>query len=293
MRDSVKPDTRVIYASEAPLVDTTLIAAWPGMGLVGVNAVEFLRSSLGAHQIAEIDSAGFFALQGVSVKEGLAVPLKMPTNIFHAWRNPAGRGDLLLFLGTAQPVTGRELPLCALVLDVAARLGVKRVFTAAAMASQIDYTAPSRVYGVTNRLEEVSHLAKLGVQMLQEGEIGGLNGLLIGVAQQQGVPGTCLMGEMPHYTTHIENPKASKAVLEVLSVILSIPLDLTPLEERARYIEAQIKTFLQAARERAEASGSSAEPGSSSEGSAEGESAGEDDSPAESNPNTNKGPAIN
>ncbi|MBI3890430.1 MAG: PAC2 family protein [Candidatus Wallbacteria bacterium] len=257
-------DPRIRILHPMPLRQPVLIAAWPGMGLVGFNAVEFLRAALGAEQVAEIEPADFFAVAGVQVKDGLTVPLKVPHNTFHGWRNPASGKDVLLFLGSAQPVSGREMTLSMLVLEVARTFGATQIFTAAAMAAQIDHLTPSRVFGVSSSAVEIGRLERLGVTMLPEGEIGGLNGLLIGVAQQQGMLGSCLMGEMPHYTTHIENPKASKAVLEVLSQLLSIPLDLSPLEERARYIETQIQGFLAAARTASESASASGETEESS-----------------------------
>jgi hypothetical protein len=260
-------DGRIRILHEVALREPTLIAAWPGMGLVGFNAVEFLRTHLAAQKIAEIDPADFFSVAGIQVKEGLAAPLRIPSNTFHAWFNPAGPHDLLLFLGSSQPAPGREIALSSLVLDVAERFHAKRLVTAAAMASQIDHLAPSKVFGVCNHPDEVTELKKLGVQLLQEGEVGGLNGLLIGVAQERGFHGSCLMGEMPHYTTHIENPKASQAVLEILCRMLSLELDFTPLVEKARFLEAQIQGFLQAARARGEQGESGAETSEAEESS--------------------------
>ncbi len=274
-------DDRINVLKKKRLRQPVIIAAWPGMGLVGFNAVEFLRQTLGAEKVAEIHSTDFFSLQGVTVKEGISAPLKMPTNVFYAWRNPAGAPDLLLFLGTAQPVNGREMALSNLVLDVAAIFGVTRLFTAAAMASKIDHLSPSKVYGVSNEGGEAEQLDKLGVELLQEGEIGGLNGLLIGVAEQRNLQGSCLMGEMPHYTTHIENPKASQAVLEILMKLLDLKLDLKPLQERARYIQTQIQGLLQEARDRVDA----AEGGR--------DEAGNDDDSGSESPDQGGGPAIN
>jgi len=242
-------DPRIRIATHRKLSNPTLVAAWPGVGLVGFNAVEFLRSTLNPDQVAEIDTPGFFAIQGVQAKDGSIVPLRYPTSTFYAWKSPKGKSDLLLFLGTAQPVSGREVELARLVLDAGMRLGAKRVFTAAAMVAQIDHVAPSRVWAVTALPDEWEALELLGVHKLQDGLIGGLNGLLIGVAQERGLPAACLMGEMPHYTTNIENPKASVAVLEVLLSVLGITVDLSSLRERARYIELQIQAYLQTARD--------------------------------------------
>lgn len=288
-------DPRVRILDTPKLRKPTLIAAWPGMGLVGFNAVEFLRQTLDAQKVAEIDPTDFFAIQGITAKEGVAVPLVLPSNAFHAAKHPGGGPDLLLFLGTAQPVSGREVALCSLVLQVAASLGVNRVYTAAAMAAQIDHLAPSRPYGVTSREEDCGPLQALGVQMLKEGEIGGLNGLLIGIAQQRGMRGACLMGEMPQYTTHIENPKASMCVLGILASLLDLHLNLEPLAERAHYIEAQIQNFLQQAHEKNAAAQGTETHGESAEGEdpASAEEDSEEESQAGGRKSGGSGPAIN
>ena len=72
---------------------------------------------------------------------------------------------------------------------------------------------------------------------MTEGSIGGLNGLLLGVARQRGMEGVCLLGEMPIYATRIANPKASQAVLEVLTRMLGIVIDLEDLTDMAEQVE--------------------------------------------------------
>lgn len=54
-----------------------LIAGWPGMGSVGVGAVNYLRRSLEADACAEIDLRSFFTPDMVIVEEGLAVETNM------------------------------------------------------------------------------------------------------------------------------------------------------------------------------------------------------------------------
>jgi proteasome assembly chaperone (PAC2) family protein len=56
--------------------------------------------------------------------------------------------------------------------------------------------------------------------------------------------GFCLLGEIPFYTTEIENPKASKAVLQVLTEVLDLEMDLRELEELAQETEKEIDHYL-------------------------------------------------
>ncbi|MBI4863077.1 MAG: PAC2 family protein [Candidatus Riflebacteria bacterium] len=270
-------DRRIKVLEVPGLEEPTLVAAWPGIGLVGYNAVEFLRTALDPRPVARIEVDEFFSLQGVQVKDGLCLPVHFPTNTFYGWKDPGGKRDILLFLGASQPISGMEMPLASLVVEFALKCGVRQVITAAAMVTQIDHMAPSKIWAVAGRTEDWGLLEKLGAQKLQEGVIGGLNGLLVGVAQQRGLNAACLMGEMPHYTTHIENPKASLVVLEMLTAMLGITVDLGPLRERSRFVETQIHTFLQSARERTESQETPAAAGP--EGSEETELADEETRP--------------
>jgi proteasome assembly chaperone (PAC2) family protein len=59
-----------------------------------------------------------------------------------------------------------------------------------------------------------------------------------------GMEGFCFLGEIPFYTTEIENPKASKAVLELLNKVLDLEIDLRELEELAKQTEKEIDHYL-------------------------------------------------
>jgi proteasome assembly chaperone (PAC2) family protein len=56
--------------------------------------------------------------------------------------------------------------------------------------------------------------------------------------------GFCLLGEIPFYTTEIENPKASMAVLRVLNQVLDLEMDLRELDELAKQTEKDIDHYL-------------------------------------------------
>ena len=78
-----------------------------------------------------------------------------------------------------------------------------------------------------------------------QGNITGLNGLLLGVAKRRGLEAICLMGEIPVdlQGLPLSYPKASKSVLEVLSRDLEIEVNLDKLDELDEKIERGIEEF--------------------------------------------------
>jgi hypothetical protein len=88
------------------------------------------------------------------------------------------------------------------------------------------------------------NLKKFNLHVLTEGQISGMNGLFLGIAQREGFKGLCLLGEIPLYTIQIENPKATLAVLGALSKILNIQVDLASLVEQSHATENEINKLL-------------------------------------------------
>ena len=74
-----------------------LLAVWPGMGHVAVNAGVYLLSKLGMTAFAEVESNDLFDVDAVEVKEGLIHPVRKPRNRFFTWIDPNRKHDLVLF----------------------------------------------------------------------------------------------------------------------------------------------------------------------------------------------------
>ena len=83
-------------------------------------------------------------------------------------------------------------------------------------------------------------MKRLELELVEEGQISGLNGVLLGVAADAGLPGACLLGEMPHLFAQLPFPKASLAVLEVFTTMTGIELDFAELAEQAQVVEEQL-----------------------------------------------------
>jgi proteasome assembly chaperone (PAC2) family protein len=220
-----------------------LVAVWPGMGHVALNAGVYLLAKLGMRAVAEFESPDLFDIEHVEVKEGIVQPVRRPRNRFFVWTDPNHKRDLVVFVGEAQPPIGRY-PFCRKLVEFARQLGVERVFTFAAMATQMHPEHDSRVFGAATNQANLDELKRLELTVLEDGQIGGLNGVLLGAAAEAGLHGASLLGEMPHIFAQLPFPKASLAILEVFAVIARIDLDLAELAEQAKAVEEQLGELL-------------------------------------------------
>jgi len=245
-------------AETNPLRDPWLVAVWPGMGNVAIGAGAYLIAKLGAGLVHELPPGGVFDLTHIDVKEGLAKAGRLPRSMFFEWRNPAGPHDLVIFIGEAQPpLHGHAF--CHRLLEYAQTRGVKRLFTFAAMATQLHPSNHPRVFGVATQQNLIEDLRMAEVLLLKEGQISGLNGVLLAAGAERGIPGVCLLGELPFFAAGVPNPKASHAVLEVFTSMSGIEIDFTELQRQAEAVEQGLLQLLEKMQDAARQQGESGE----------------------------------
>ncbi len=220
---------------EAPR-ETWLVAAWPGMGNVGLGACGYLISRLQARLVHELDVSGIFGYEHVEVKDGLATPGQLPRCMLFEWSHPERPLDLLIFLGEAQPETG-GYTLCERLLDHAQGRNISRVITFAAMATQLHPADEPMVFGIGTTGEQIRDLQSHRAKLLKEGQIAGLNGVLLAAAGDRRLPGLCLLGELPYFAAGVPNPKASRAVLEIFCEMADLTLEWDELNRQAEAVE--------------------------------------------------------
>jgi proteasome assembly chaperone (PAC2) family protein len=230
-------------AEDLKLKSPWLVAAWPGMGNVALNAGVYLLAKLGMTAIAEYEASDLFDVEQVEVKEGLIQPARRPRNRFFVWHDPSEKHDLVVFLGEAQPPIGK-FPFCRQLISYAKDLGVDRVYTFAAMATRMRPGERSRVFAAATDAESLAEIRKLDLTVLEDGQISGLNGVLLGAAAEAGLRGSCFLGEMPHVFAQLPFPRASLGILDTFITLSGIDLDTGELEEQARVVEEQLGELL-------------------------------------------------
>lgn len=213
------------------------------MGHVALNAGVYLLAKLGMSLVAEFEANDLFDVEHVEVKDGIIQAGRRPRNRVFLWTDPHRKHDLLVFLGEAQPPVGKY-SFCRQLTTYVRQLGVRRIFTFAAMATQMRLEDRSRVFAAATDPDSLQELNRLELEVLENGQISGLNGVLLGLAAEEELRGACLLGEMPHIFSPIPFPKASLAILEVFTTISGLDLDLTELGEQARLSEEQLGELL-------------------------------------------------
>ena len=242
---------------EPELQNPVLIAGWPGIGNVGLIAVNTLRGMLEAEEFGEIEPWDFFYPKGILIRNGELKDLEFPSNKFYFKRTE--KRDLIFFIGEEQPTEegrayaeGRKAyQMANLVLDVALKLGCQRAYTSGAAVAPIHHTMKPKVWAVPNTESLINELKGYENTILMsdiegrkgQGNITGLNGLLLGVAKKRGLAAICIMGEIPIYLQGLPlpYPKASKSVLEVLTASLGVRIEMGEIVEFVERSEREVE----------------------------------------------------
>lgn len=217
------------------------------MGHVALTAGYYLMAKCGMHRFADFSSMDTFDIDSVTVKDSIIRIGPMPHSQLFAWRDPDQIRDILVFIGEAQLPTGKYM-FCKQLVEFAQQLGVERVFTFAAMATEMLPRDEGLVFCAATAKEQIPDLVSLvslGVEGLENGQISGMNGVFLGAALEAGLSGTCLLGEIPASLLHVPFPRASIAVLDVFLKLACVSVDLTDLREQADEVDRQIAALVE------------------------------------------------
>ncbi len=224
-----------------------MLAAWPGMGNVGMIAVDYLRRKLEAEQFADIDMRPFFVPEAITVRNGKMIKPQPPESSLYYKKNP----DMVFFESSSQ-LHGREsVAFTHNVLNAAQQMGVKRILTAAAIPVQSSHNEkPQLFYAATN--DELSKtLKQKGLQPLPGGEITGPAGLLPTMAENHGIEAACILVTMPAYAGSVSYPKAALEVIRKLQELTDAQVDFDDLikaveqmDEMFEQMEQQMRKHL-------------------------------------------------
>jgi hypothetical protein len=246
---------------EPKLENPVLIAGWPGIGNVGLIAVNTLRGVLEAEEFGEIEPWDFFYPKRILIRNGELKDLEFPSNKFYFKRTE--KRDLIFFIGEEQPTEegrayaeGRKAyQMASLVLDVALKLGCQRAYTSGAAVAPVHHTMEPKVWAVPNAESLIGELKGYQNTILMsdiegrkgQGNITGLNGLLLGMAKKRGLEAICIMGEIPVYLQGLPlpYPKASKSVLEVLTASLGVRIEMGEIIELVERSEREVEELYQ------------------------------------------------
>lgn len=227
----------VIKVLEKPkLKNPILIEGLPGVGNIGRVAVGYLIEELGAKKFAQLYSEHFFPF--VMLHENYQVHLLK--NEFYYWKaKKPGQRDLILLVGDCQSLsTHGHYEVIEKVLDFVEKLGVKEMFTIGGLATGEAEESP-KIYGAVSDKELAKKYSKSGIDFSAGEKVGyivGASGLFLGLGKERGMKGVCMLGETSGFPI-VTDPKAAEVILDSLTKILKIKIDMSKLEQRVKDME--------------------------------------------------------
>ena len=288
-----KPIEIVFSEKKTPSLNSPyLICGFPGTGLVGKLAVDYLIKELGAIHMADLFSS-YFSPQVVIQADGTTnivknslyyvkndnnknnnidinktsknkkeikdiskpeVQLNQSINglpqspdsslqsTTTAASYPLSSKDLILLTGDSQPVVpGSEYVLSEQILDLITKFKISNIYSLASYVTGTFVNDP-KIYGTATNPEIVKSFRAFNISTLDNGNITGMNGLILGLGKLRGIEGICLLGETSGY---VIDAKASKNLLEILNNVLGIHINMDEMNKRSKDTEILIKNLEQ------------------------------------------------
>jgi len=264
----------VVYSKKKlpSLRSPSLICGLPGTGFVGKVAIDYLIKELDAVHLADIYST-FFSPQIIIKQDGTSEIVK--NSVYYVKREnkksknttiktqplqengqdisssdksksvnilePAS-SDLLLLTGDSQPIVpGSEYVLTEQILDDMTKFDISNIYSLAAYVTGA-FTNTPKIYGTATATKLVGLFRNHNVSSLDNGNITGMNGIIIGLGKLRGIDGLCLLGETSGY---VIDAIAAKKILETITRILSIHINMDEITKRAKDTEILIKNLEQ------------------------------------------------
>ena len=205
----------------------TLIIGFPGFGLVGTIATEFLIEHLQTVKIGKVTTEDVAAI--VAIHESKIVE---PIGIFYnkKWN--------IAILHVVNAVANIEWKLAEVIDDLVKKLKVKEIVSLEGVGSQIP-TETSRVFYFLTSTKNEKKIKSLAIEPLKEGIIMGVTGAIL--LRMEHFPTTCFFAE-----THTQMPdsKAAAKIIETMDKYMGLAVDYKPLLKQAEKFEEKLKDLM-------------------------------------------------
>ncbi|MBN2454759.1 proteasome assembly chaperone family protein [Candidatus Woesearchaeota archaeon] len=206
-----------------------IIEGFPGFGMVGAIAAEFLIEHLKTELIGKIVLESTPAV--AAIHEGKFVE---PFGIFY------NRKYNIVVFHSLMPAQGQEWDLAGIVLDLARQLKAKEIISLEGVGSVSEDAETHKVlYYATSPAKE-SKFKKLKLDKLNEGIILGITAAIL--VKNSTFPVSCIFAETH---TNLPDSKAAAKVIQTLDQYLGLKVDYKPLLVMAEKFEAKLQGIMQ------------------------------------------------
>lgn len=206
----------------------TIIQGFPGIGMVGAIAAEFLVQHLETELIGKIIVDKTPPL--VAVHEGRLIE---PFSIYY------NKKYNLVIIHSIVSTPGAEWSLADAVISLSNDLEAKEIISLEGIGSSTEEINTSEVfyYTMSERLEKL--FLKANIKKLKEGIIMGMTSALLVKAAK--TPISCVFAETH---TNLPDSKAAAEIIKVIDSILGLKIDYKPLLKIAAQFEEKFKGIM-------------------------------------------------
>ena len=223
-----KDIVQVILEKEPSVKNPILIEGFPGIGLVGNIASQYIVNELNMTYLGAMSSKFFPPLAVL-----LGGVVNMPVRIYE----DAGKG--LMVLTADVPIhplasydIGRE------IVSWAESINAKEMVCLAGITVMSE---EHRVFGAVSKKDLLDRIKDM-TEIFELGTITGITGSIMNECRIRNMPAICLLGE----TASAEpDPRAAIAAIEALNKIYSLGISTAKLSEQAEQIEVQMSQLAQ------------------------------------------------
>ena len=232
--------TKIRVIERPKLKSPILLEGLPGVGNIGRVAIGYLINELGAKKFADLYSEHFFPF--VMLHDNYQIKL-LKNEFYYLKSKKKNQRDLILLVGDCQSLSPQgHYEVMEVILDFVQKLGVKEIFTVGGLATGEIEKKPEVLGAVTEKklLKKYKNYDIDFNAGERVGYIVGAAGLLLGLGHERGIEGISLLGETSGFPI-VTDPKAAEVVLDVLTKILNLKVNMSNLEKRIKEMDRFIK----------------------------------------------------
>jgi len=225
-----------------------LVAAfegWNDAADAASSAARYLRDRWSARPFASIDPEEFYDFTStrpqVRLVEGMTRTIEWPETELSYAALPGTSRDVVVLLGHEPQLKWRTFT--EQVVGVAKELGVELIVILGALLADVPHTRPVRVTGTAADGELVRRLRL--ARSTYEGPTG-IVGVLHEAFSRANLPSASLWAAVPHYVASTPSPKASLALVERATNLLSARVATADLELAVADYERQVSEVVAA-----------------------------------------------
>ncbi len=215
---------------------------WNDGGFAASAAAIWLQELWDAQRLASIEAEEFYVLTdtrpNIIESKARAPKIIWPHNEFWYICLPQLEHDIVLFLGVEPNLRWKDY--AQLIVKTARSLGIEMVFTLGSYFADVLHNTPVKISGYSN---DINLSADYGIK---RAEYEGPTGILSVCAERfrkEHHTTVNLWAAVPHYIS-MPNPKGSYSLLQALSRILNLELDLSEWKQQIDEFDSEIEKII-------------------------------------------------